>query len=210
MEQSLNPSMISLEKYRVSYPKESISRKLTLVLVNEQKFQMCKNLLEQLARFNFRAFRDKILQARKQLRAFENYRASLYCGLCDASFQNYFNIKNNKIELEYSFCRNMINDNRGLIRFLNVDLLRLMNFTLNLNKCFTNTKANFIVRRQAILRRQLLRIPVIYSCISKKKNSTDDGLQNFNKCWFLCDAFKWSRPSRLLEGDLRLMERVVS
>jgi hypothetical protein len=32
----------------------------------------------------------------------------------------------------------------------------------------------------------------------------------YESCWFICDTFKWKKPGKLLDGDVNLIDSVVS
>lgn len=127
--------------------------------------------------------------------------------MCDANLQLYFNTEKSSIVLSKEYCSKMVEDNKGLIYFLNVTLVNFLDFALNFIKCFETTKSYQFNKKSRELKKQMLRMKSIKYCLS----DVDVRNKNFyEKCWFICDSFKWNGFSDILEGDLKMAGKVLA
>ncbi len=60
--------------------------RMTYILVNQHKYHFCKASYLQFQQFDFSAFKNKIFAVRQKMRNFQQYRANLYCNMCDANY----------------------------------------------------------------------------------------------------------------------------
>lgn len=100
----------------------------------------------------------------------------------------------------------MVEDNKGLIYFLNITLVNFLDFALNFLKCFEATKSHTIIKKSRELKKQLLRKRAIQWCLKHDTKNRN----YYEKCWFMCDSFKWNGFSTILEGDIKAAEKVLA
>lgn len=100
----------------------------------------------------------------------------------------------------------MIDDNKGLLYFLNITLIDFLDFVLNFLNCFEPTEAESIIKQSEMLKKQLTRKESIKWCLEQDTNLRG----YYEKCWFLCDNFKWDGFSNILEGDMNSAGKVLS
>ena len=98
----------------------------------------------------------------------------------------------------------MVDQNRDLLLFLNVNLIEIIEFILNYKKCLQGTRSVDIHNRSPLIRKELLRLKVIKSCLGGESSPTDF----YEKCWFICESFKWNKISDLFDGNLKLLQTV--
>ena len=184
--------------HKTSYLKE-------FVIVNQEKAGFCLRLYENFLNFDIKKFISLLPSVKSSLNQIVESKKSLYCFLCDAHSQSYFDLAKREIAFSHKFCRDIINTHRDYINFMHVIFVEYADSLLQYIACFeTNAKVlplpypNFLVKYRR-------RISLVKRCLDKIGES--DYLLN---CWFLCNKFSLHQISPFWDGDLDLLIRLYT
>lgn len=170
---------------------------------NNEKLKHCETIIGSVKRFDIFSFRAMLKNARDRLNSILLLKKTLYCSVCDAHEQKYFNSEHNMIVLSQDYCHGLLANFRDYIWWKNVLMVEYLESVFQLMNCSGGVGNIYTFPSPTILSWHKRRIFFIRRCY----NNLDT--KNFYRyCRFMCVQYKIHGYSKFFEGDPDLLKKV--
>ena len=173
------------------------------IIINEAKSKFCLGLYQRFIELD-NNFLLRFLPAIKNfLSQMVDLKGSVYCALCDAHQQTYFNIEKRVVTVKQEFCSSLLEEKKDLINFMHIFLVEYMDNVMQYTQCFETDSQVYNFPFRNFLEKYKRRIPLIKECYASL-----DKPDFMDKCWFICNNYKFFGLDSFFNGDVELVKRV--
>ena len=174
------------------------------VIVNQQKVKYCVGIHDSFIDMNLKLFISYLPAIRNSLVRMVSMKGTLYCSLCDAHKQHFFNVKDREIVLKKEFCQTLLKEEVDYFMFMHVVYIEFIDQLLQYLACFETDAHVFSFPYPSFMVRYRRRIKYVKHCLS----SINDKKNFYKNCHMICRQFSLTKFSSFFEGDLELFKRV--
>lgn len=173
------------------------------VIVNEIKTKYCLGLYKRFLNMD-NQYLLRFLPVIKNF-LFQNgtVKGGVYCSLCDAHQQEFFNIEKKKVIVKEHFCKSLLHQKKDLFNFMHVFFVEYMDSLLQYTQCFETDGKIFSFPFKNFMEKYKRRIVLVKSCLE-----STDKKDFMDKCWFVCKNYKFFGVDWFYNGDVALVKRV--
>lgn len=187
---------ISCRKEKRSYEKE-------FIVVNEKKTDFCLDLYKNFLTLDNRYFRQFLIPIKNYLTQVVEMKGAIYCAMCDAHSQRYFDTKTKDLVISNDFCKNLLQSKSDLFNFMHIVFIEYMDALMQYVQCYETDAKVFTFPFQNFLIKSKRRIPLIKACFESLE--TKDYM---NKCWFICNKYTVFSQNWFFDSDIDTVRRV--
>lgn len=167
------------------------------MMVNSIKHRFCSkahNNVLRLEELNMGVYLPKL---RDEALTLFNTKRSLYCGVCDALTQKFFNYEHKIVYYSEDFCRNLINTHMDYIKFNNIIFVEYADEVLQYLDCVSSRPEEIEVPFKNIFHKLKKRIVFFNRCFN---NVNRTGFMKH--CHFICSKYNINGMHAFIEGDI--------
>lgn len=200
-EVSITP--VNTDAQKIICAKQSATYEKEFVIVNERKTKFCLSIYRNFLDFNNNYFDTFMVTIKNLLTQTVEVKGGVYCAICDAHSQRFFDTANKKIVISQDFCKAMLNDKRDLFMFMQVVMIEYMDSFLQYMECFETDAKIYTFPFHTMLVKYKRRIPLIKACF--------DGLESkefMDKCWFICNKYSVFGFNWFFDSDVDVVRRI--
>ena len=173
------------------------------IVINEPKTKFCLGLYEKFLDLDNNYLKRFLPSVNNLFKQMMDLKGSMYCSLCDAHQQEFFNMEKRIVNIKEEFCSQILENKKDLIQFMHIFLIEYMDNVLQYTQCYETDSKVYIFPFKNFLEKYKRRIPLIKSCYeSLDKNDF------MERCWFLCDQYKFFGLDDFFAGDVDVVKRV--
>ena len=174
-----------------------------IIIVNEEKADFCLGLYKKFLKLDNKILERFLPNVKNMLTQMIYLKSDIYCAICDAHQQPFFDIKKKVIKISNHFCRTALQNKRDLFNFMHIFFVEYMDEFLQYTQCFETNAETYSFPYANFLKKYKRRIPMIERCLDK----SDKG--DFMKyCWFLCNKYKPFGFDWFFDTDVHIVKRV--
>lgn len=181
---------------------EKMSR--DFVIVNQQKVQYCVGIHDSFIDMNLKLFLSYLPAIRNSLVRMVSMKKTLYCSVCDAHKQQFFQVKDHEIIISKKFCRNILTEEVDYFMFMHVVYIEFIDQLLQYLACFETDAHVFSFPYPSFMSKYRRRIKIVKNCLA----SVGDEKNFYKNCYMICRQFSLTKFSSFFEGDMELFKRV--
>ena len=198
---SVEEPLITFNK--ISCKKESQNYEKEFIIVNEKKTDYCLDLYKQFLSLDNRYFKKFLVPIKNYLTRVVDIKGSVYCAICDAHSQRYFDTKTKQLVYSNEFCKTTLQSKADLFHFMHVVFVEYMDALLQYIACFETDAKIYAFPFPNMLTKYKRRISLIKACFDSL--DTDNYM---DKCWFICNKYSAFGLSWFFDSDVKLVRRV--
>ena len=173
------------------------------IVVNDKKTDFCLSLYDKFLNLNIKHLKKYLRSVKNNINQIHQYKSSLYCLVCNAHEQQYFDPINKTITISQDFCRMLLIEKEGYLKFAHILFVEFMDSLLQYVQCFETDAKVYNFPFLNFLTKYKRRIPFIKNCFENLES------KNFMKyCWFICEKYDLMRVSPFFDGEVKLLRRV--
>ena len=172
---------------------------------NNAKLRYCEDTIDIIKKFDIQGFRAVLTTISDRLYSILVLKKTLYCSICDAHEQKYFNAENRMVVLSQEYCHSLLSNYRDYIWWKNVLLVEYLENIFQLMSCAGGPGNRYKFPSPSLLSWHKRRIYFIKRCY---KNL--DGRNFYRYCRFICMQYKMNKYSKFFEADADLLKRIYS
>ena len=174
------------------------------VIVNQQKVKYCVGIHDSFIDMNLKLFLSYLPAIRNSLVRMVSMKSTLYCSVCDAHKQHFFQVKDHEIIISKQFCRNILKEEVDYFMFMHVVYIEFIDQLLQYLACFESDAHVFSFPFPSFMAKYRRRINIVKKCLS----SVEDKKNFYKNCYMICRQFSLTKFSNFFEGDMELFKRV--
>ena len=174
-----------------------------IVMMNKKKLKYCKTVLKEFKGLNIEAFRNYMPSIKNKLNGVLQLKKSLYCSLCNADQQKYFDKKNSLVIYQQDFCRDVLVKYKDYLYFKNILLVEYLDTLLQIIHCQGGSGNEYRLPFLTPLTHKKRRIYFIKRCFENLDNN-----DFYKYCRFACVQYSSHQFSKFFEGDLSMMRKL--
>ena len=193
-----------LEKDQIKCSTEARYMYKSIVSNNKDKMKFCYKIHQKMAGLDTNILRLKMASAKISNMAVLELKRTMYCSICDSTQQGNFNHKRQLVIFEDQFCRALIKEHESYLIFKNIILMEFINQVFQLAKCYETSGNEYDFPYKSILDQKKRRIKFFNRCF--KNIDRPDFMMS---CYFLCSDFKLMGYSKLWDGDLSMLKKIL-
>lgn len=167
------------------------------MLVNAVKYRFCSKAFNNILSFNDLHMEVYLIKLRDEAMTLFNMKRSLYCGVCEASTQKFFNYEKKIVYYSEDFCRNLINAHMDYIKFNNVIFVEYADEILQYLSCVNSAPSDMVVPFKNIFHRLKKRIVFFNRCFNNVNR-----MYFMKHCHFICSKYNINGLHAFIEGDM--------
>ena len=172
------------------------------IIVNEIKTKYCLNLYKKFLGMDSKYLLRFMPMIKNYLMQNMNVKGGVYCSICDAHQQAFFNIEKKKVMVKEHFCRSLLHEKKDLLTFMHVFFIEYMDSLLQYTQCFETDAKIFGFPFKNFMEKFKRRIALVKSCLA-----ATEGPGFMDKCWFVCKNYKFFGVDWFFNGDVALVKR---
>lgn len=178
---------------------ESFERKLfkNIILVNPVKYEFCHNVYQNIKLISEMDLEYLANGIKEQAEKILGLKKTLYCYLCDASSQKFFNHEKNVLMLSEEFCKDLIHNYYEYINFNNIVFIEYAEQLLHYISCLNSLPSETTFPLKTRLDFHKRNIIFFRRCFDNL-----DSEDMMRHCHFICSTFNFNGFSKYIDGDL--------
>lgn len=204
LEKDVTTPLKTLEKDQIKCSTEARYMYKNIVSNNKSKMKYCYDIHQKMAGLNTNILKLKLASAKISNMSVLELKRTIYCSVCDLTEQGNFNHKREMIVFEDEFCRSLIKEHESYLIFKNIIMIEFVNQVFQLAKCFDTSGNEYDFPFKGMLDAKKRRIKFFQRCL---KNIDRPDFMMY--CYFLCSDFKLMGYSRMWDGDVKLLNKVL-
>lgn len=182
--------------------KEENSYYKEMIIVNEEKTDFCLGLYQKFLKLDNRILMRFLPHVKNMLQQLVYLKSDVYCAMCDAHQQRYFDIKNKTLMMSERFCSNILKQKLDLFNFMHIFFIEYMDEFLQYTECFETNGTVYNFPFKNFLIKYKRRVPLMEKCF---ENLDKDFMKH---CWFLCNKYTVFEFNWFFDTDIRVVKRV--
>ena len=173
------------------------------IIVNELKTKYCLNLYKKFLNMDNGYLMRFMPLVKNFLTQNGDVKGGVYCSMCDAHQQVYFNVEKKRIMVKEYFCKSLLHKKKDLFNFMHIFFVEYMDSLLQYVSCFETDGKAFSFPFKNFMEKYRRRIMLVKNCL----NATESP-EFMDKCWFICKNYKFFGIDWFYNGDVQLVKRV--
>jgi hypothetical protein len=203
IQQSRRPSYIHNYQTECYYQNNTFFKGFTVL--NTEKANFCMGLYKKFLNFDIDLFTSFVPAIKSTITSLQNSKKGFYCALCDGSQQKNFEQQKKTIIYNSTFCQNVLSHHIDYFKFMNVVYIQFADQMMQFIQCFESDAQVFDFPFQNFMRKYIRRIQFWEQCFGKL---AEWGESTPPECWSICNKLSMTSISPLIEGDLKLVDRI--
>ena len=175
----------------------------SFLLMNERKSQYCESVMGTIKKFKMDDFKAYFPQIRDITIGLLDLKKTMYCDICDAHRQRYFNGENRVIIYSQEFCQDVLHEYRDYFYWKNILLIEYLDLQVQFIECMQTAGNTFKFPIPSIVTWHKRRIFFIKRCLDNL-NTKDF----YRYCRFICVQFRYTNYSKFFDGDIEFLMRI--
>lgn len=178
---------------------EKFERKLfkNLILVNPIKYEFCHNVYQNIKVISQMDLEYLAYGIKEQAQKIMGLKKTLYCSVCDASSQKFFNHEKNVLMVSEQFCKDLIHNYFDYINFNNIVFIEYAEQLLHYISCLNSLPSETAFPLKTRLDFHKRNIIFFKRCFDNL-----DSEDMMRHCHFICSTFNFNGFSKYIDGDL--------
>ena len=173
------------------------------IIVNEIKTKYCLNLYKKFLNMDNTYLMRFMPMVKNFLTQNGNVKGGVYCSMCDAHQQVYFNVEKKRIMVQEHFCKRLLHQKKDLFNFMHVFFIEYMDSLLQYVSCFETDGKIFSFPFKNFMEKYKRRILLVKNCLDSTEKP-----EFMDKCWFVCKNYSFFGVDWFYNGDVQLVKRV--
>lgn len=194
---------IILPTHECSATHQSLYRKF--YILNEAKLRYCDTVFNFIKDFQMDLFVDYLDNVRTAITRISNSKRTLYCGICDHSYQKYFDIDREQIYIERGFCRILVSEFKQYFEWKDIFFIEYIDKIFQLIECY-EAPGNSIDFPYRTMITKFKRMSFFF----KRCFTASESDNYFRYCHFICKHYKFHSMTEMLEGDVNLLKTIYT
>jgi hypothetical protein len=191
------PEFDPLATSTVSCHKDERKLFKNMILVNPVKFEFCHNVFQNIKVISQMDLEYLAFGIKEQAEKVLGLKKTLYCSVCDASTQKFFNHDKNVLMVSEEFCKDMLHTYFDYINFNNIVFIEYAEQLLHYISCLNTLPSETMFPLKTRLDFHKRNIVFFKRCFDNLEN--EDMMRH---CHFICSTFNFNGFSKYIDGDL--------
>ena len=173
------------------------------LMMNEKKSRYCMSVMDTVKQFKMNDFKAYFPQIRDIMIGLLDLKKTLYCDICDAHRQRYFNGENRMVIYTQEFCRDILGEYRDYFYWKNVLMVEYLDLQMQFIGCMESAGNVYKYPIPTAVTWHKRRIFFIKRCLDNLNS------KNFYRyCRFICVQFKYDTYSKFFDGDVEFLGKI--